>query len=119
MLYNQSNQLEEELEEEEPTVDNDEEDDDDRLEDDDVILNMIHGDNESEEDGMKFVPNFRTVTRGGRLAGTLGICLTSLTQEPETSNGPQSDSDVHEIENQREDSESDGSSNDCDTSGDR
>ena len=52
MLYNQSNQLEEELEEDEPTVDDDEEDDD-RLEDDDVILNMIHGDNESEEDSMK------------------------------------------------------------------
>ena len=42
MLYNQSNQLEEELEQGEPTVDNDEEDDDDRLEDDDVILKMIH-----------------------------------------------------------------------------
>ena len=49
MLYNQSNQLEEELEEEEPTVDNDEEDDD-RHEDDDVILNMIHGDSESDNE---------------------------------------------------------------------
>ena len=52
------------------------------------------------------------------MAGTFGICLTSLTQEPETSNEPKADSDDHEIENQREDSESDGSSNDCDTSGD-
>ena len=52
------------------------------------------------------------------MAGTLGICLTSLTQDPEASNEPQADSDDHEIENQREDSESDGSSNDCDTSGD-
>ena len=69
---------------------------------------MIHGDrgsnNESEEDDMIFVPNFRTVTRRGRLAE---IWRNRLTQEPETSNEHQSDSDEHEIDNESEDSEMD------------
>ena len=51
----------------------------------------------------------------GRLAGTWRNCLT---YEPEISNEHHQDSDEHEKENENEDPESDGSSNDCDTSGD-
>ena len=77
----------------------------------DIIMNVIDGsdDDESENEEVVYVPKLRTLTRGGRLAGTWQTCF-SLDNEAESdeeanSNCDMSDSDS--VENDEPDNDSD------------
>ena len=74
--------------------------------DEDVIMNVIDGsdDDESENEEVVYVPKLRTLTRGGRLAGTWQTCF-SLDNEAESDEEANSDSDS--VENDEPDSDSD------------
>ena len=67
----------------------------------DVIMHFI---DESENEEVVYVPKLRTLTRGGRLAGTWQTCF-SLDSEAESDEEANSDSDS--VENDEPDNDSD------------